>query len=123
MRMCRSWRLCVAVGLVCGTLGAERCCGQADYLLHRVAYEDGRIPTAFQMPVAVVDTSGPKPGLIFSCSQDVSLDMGELMKRCAPIIGARGGGGKDFAQGGGGDATRLDEALDEAERVIREALE
>jgi hypothetical protein len=44
-------------------LGAGKCRGQADYLLHRIANEDGRIPTAFQMPAAVLDTSGPKPGL------------------------------------------------------------
>lgn len=52
----------------------------------------------------------------------VPLDMGELMKSCAAVIGARGGGGKDFARGGGGDGSRVGEALDEAERLAREAL-
>lgn len=58
-----SWRLWMAVGLAYGTLGAGRCWGQADYLLRRVAYEDGRIPPALQMSLAHLGTCGPKPGL------------------------------------------------------------
>jgi alanyl-tRNA synthetase len=46
----------------------------------------------------------------------------EIMKSSAALIGARGGGGKDFAQGGGGDASRIAEALDDAERRIKETL-
>ena len=65
---------------------------------------------------------GPKPSLIFACSEDVSLDMGEILKGSAQVIGAKGGGGKDFAQGGGGDGERIAEALDEAERLIGEKL-
>ena len=66
---------------------------------------------------------GSKPALIFACSKDVPLDMGEILKGSAQLIGARGGGGKDFAQGGGGDGNRVAEALDEAERLIGEKLE
>ncbi|UCF04740.1 MAG: hypothetical protein JSV33_12565 [bacterium] len=73
--------------------------------------------------VILFGVSGSKPGLLFACSQDLTLDMGEVMRRSAPLMEARGGGGKDFAQGGGGDAQRIDAALDEAERAVREALE
>jgi alanyl-tRNA synthetase len=66
--------------------------------------------------------SGPSPALIFACSAEVPLNMGEIMRACAAVIGARGGGGKDFAQGGGGDGSRITEALDAAERMIRETL-
>jgi alanyl-tRNA synthetase len=65
---------------------------------------------------------GPKPSLIFACSKEVPLDMGEILRASAQVVGARGGGGKDFAQGGGGDGNRIEEALDEAERLIREKL-
>jgi alanyl-tRNA synthetase len=73
--------------------------------------------------VILFGVSGPKPGLLFACSQDLALDMGEVMRRSALLMEARGGGGKDFAQGGGGDVQRIDAALDEAERAVREALE
>jgi alanyl-tRNA synthetase len=63
------------------------------------------------------------PALIFSCSVDVPLNMGELMKGAAASIGGKGGGGRDFAQGGGGDASRIGQALDEVERRIIETLE
>ena len=49
--------------------------------------------------------------------------MGAVMKVSAPVMGARGGGGNDFAQGGGGDGAKIDEALDRAEKEIREILE
>jgi alanyl-tRNA synthetase len=48
--------------------------------------------------------------------------MGEIMKSAAAVMGARGGGGKDFAQGGGGDAALVAKALDEAEKKIKEIL-
>ncbi len=72
--------------------------------------------------IVLFGLSGPSPALIFGCSAGIALNMGEIMKACAPIVGARGGGGTDFAQGGGGDGSRVAEALDEAERRIKEAL-
>jgi alanyl-tRNA synthetase len=72
--------------------------------------------------IVIFGLSGPAPALVFACSPGIPLNMGEIMRACAAIIGARGGGGKDFAQGGGGDGSRIAEALDEAERRIKEAL-
>jgi alanyl-tRNA synthetase len=72
--------------------------------------------------IVLFGLSGPSPALIFACSPGISLNMGELMKACAAIVGARGGGGEDFAQGGGGDGSRIGEALDEAELRIKESL-
>ncbi len=65
----------------------------------------------------------PKPALIFACNPGVSLDMGEILKASAEVMGARGGGGRDLAQGGGGVVERLEDALEEAERRVRELLE
>lgn len=72
--------------------------------------------------IVLFGVQGPNPALIFACSKEVPLDMGEILKVSAQVIGARGGGGKDFAQGGGGDGGRIAEALDEAERLIEEKL-
>ena len=41
----------------------------------------------------------------------IGLGAGDLVKVFAPVIGARGGGRPDVAQGAGGDASRLPEAL------------
>ncbi len=43
---------------------------------------------------------------------------GELMKRVAPVVGGKGGGRPDFAQGGGTDASAIDDAL----ATFREAV-
>jgi len=72
--------------------------------------------------IVLFGLAGAQSALIFSCSPEVPLDMGELLKAAAAAIGGKGGGGKDFAQGGGGDPSRVAEALDEAERKIRETL-
>lgn len=100
--------------------------------LVRKVFDESDAGSLRDMAFKIRDTGGkvvlfgvraPKPGLVFSCSPEVSLDMGELMKVAAPVMGARGGGGRDFAQGGGGDADKVDDALDTAEGEIREALE
>ena len=43
---------------------------------------------------------------------------GEIIKRLAPIIGGKGGGKPELAQAGGPDATKIDEAIEEAWRMI-----
>ncbi|MDD4857514.1 MAG: DHHA1 domain-containing protein [Candidatus Krumholzibacteria bacterium] len=72
--------------------------------------------------IVLFGVARPNPALIFACSSGIPLNVGEILKSCAAIIGARGGGGKDFAQGGGGDGSRIAEALDAAEARIKEAL-
>ncbi|MEP6597874.1 MAG: alanine--tRNA ligase [Actinomycetota bacterium] len=43
--------------------------------------------------------------------QRAGLAAGDVVKEFAPVLGARGGGNADLAQGAGGDPVRLDEAL------------
>ncbi|HEY3736823.1 MAG TPA: alanine--tRNA ligase [Jatrophihabitans sp.] len=43
--------------------------------------------------------------------QSAGISAGELIKVFAPVLGARGGGKADLAQGAGGDATKLDAAF------------
>ncbi|MCC6847791.1 MAG: alanine--tRNA ligase [Deltaproteobacteria bacterium] len=54
-----------------------------------------------------------KVSLVAAVSKDLIKrhHAGELIKRIAPLVGGNGGGRPDFAQAGGKDAARLDEAL------------
>jgi alanyl-tRNA synthetase len=54
-----------------------------------------------------------KVNLVASVSKDLvkRFQAGKLVQEVAPIVGGRGGGRPDLAQGGGTDASRLDEAL------------
>jgi alanyl-tRNA synthetase len=52
----------------------------------------------------------------------VGVDAGEVVGELARRVGGGGGGPPDFAQGGGPDADRLDEALDDAPDVLRQVL-
>ena len=51
--------------------------------------------------------------LVAGVTQDLTsrLKAGDLMKHAAAAVGGKGGGRPDMAQGGGSDATKLDEAL------------
>lgn len=51
-----------------------------------------------------------------------SIKAGAWIKAIAPIVGGGGGGRDDFAQAGGKDASRLDEALRQAREFAAEAL-
>ena len=54
-----------------------------------------------------------KVTLIASVSKDLTkrIQAGKLVQEMAPLVGGKGGGRPDLAQGGGPDASRLDEAL------------
>jgi alanyl-tRNA synthetase len=43
--------------------------------------------------------------------QAAGLSAGDLVRAFAPVLGARGGGKADVAQGAGGDAGKLDDAF------------
>ncbi len=86
--------------------------------LRRVAFEIRDSKSS----VVLFGITGPSPGLVFACTPGLPLEMGELLKLSAGVMGARGGGGKDFAQGGGGDGGKVQEALDKAETSVKELL-
>jgi alanyl-tRNA synthetase len=54
-----------------------------------------------------------KVTLVASVSKDLTkrIQAGRLVQETAPLVGGKGGGRPDLAQGGGSDASRLDEAL------------
>jgi alanyl-tRNA synthetase len=59
--------------------------------------------------VAAVNDSGRSSGL----------NAGELVRTFAPVLGARGGGKPDLAQGAGGDRGKLADAFDAVRSVLR----
>ena len=66
------------------------------------------------------DLGEGKAALIVAVTADLTgkIKAGEIIQRIAPIIGGTGGGRPDFAQAGGRDASRLDEALDRITTLV-----
>jgi alanyl-tRNA synthetase len=66
-----------------------------------------------------------KVSLIVRVSNDLTgkIKAGNIIKEIAPIIGGRGGGKADMAEGGGTDATKLNDALEESYKVVGQMLE
>jgi alanyl-tRNA synthetase len=62
--------------------------------------------------------------LVVSVSKDLigRVQAGRLVKELAPIIGGGGGGRPDFAEAGGKDATKIDDLLAAAPKVLEVAL-
>ncbi len=55
-----------------------------------------------------------QPALVAMVTKDLvgkGYDAGKLIRAIAPIVGGRGGGRPELAQGGGTDASKLDAAL------------
>jgi alanyl-tRNA synthetase len=65
---------------------------------------------------------GERARLFFSLSPDLPLDAGELMKEACAMLGGRGGGRKEFAEGGGPDVSKLEQALAAAAGEARRVL-
>ena len=63
---------------------------------------------------------GDKVALLAAVSKDVtkSIMLETLSNRSLPLVGGGGGGRPDFAQAGGKDASRLDEALQKVYELV-----
>lgn len=80
-----------------------------------------------KLPSAVVvlgALTGDKPSFLAMATKDVApkAHAGNLVKQIASLTGGSGGGRPEMAQAGGKDASKLDEALELARRLVREAL-
>ncbi|PYY09951.1 MAG: hypothetical protein DMG61_22450 [Acidobacteria bacterium] len=64
--------------------------------------------------IALLGSAQSPPALVFARSSDLSSDMGSLLRELVTVAGGRGGGGKDFAEGGIPDKERLQQLLTEA---------
>jgi len=62
-----------------------------------------------------------KVTLVASVSKDLTkrIQAGKLVQELAPLVGGKGGGRPDLAQGGGSDASHLQEALDSVTDLIQ----
>lgn len=72
--------------------------------------------------VALLGSTDGAPRLVFARSPDVGVDVGALLKEAIALIGGRGGGKPDFAQGGGQDASKVKDALAAAKHAVANRL-
>jgi alanyl-tRNA synthetase len=73
--------------------------------------------------VAVLGSaSGGSAQFVVGVPDDVPINAGEVVSELAAKVGGGGGGPPDFAQGGGPDTGALDDALEEAPKVLRDVL-
>ncbi|WP_227352879.1 alanine--tRNA ligase [Haladaptatus salinisoli] len=70
--------------------------------------------------VAVLGSGAEGAQFVVAVPDGVSLNAGEVVGELASRVGGGGGGPPDFAQGGGPDADKLDEALAEAPDVLKQ---
>jgi len=68
--------------------------------------------------IALLASAQAPPALIFARSSDLTPDMGSLLRELVTAAGGRGGGGKDFAQGGVPDKAKLRSVLEDATRRV-----
>jgi alanyl-tRNA synthetase len=61
--------------------------------------------------------------LVFARSPDVKVDVGALLREVIPMVGGKGGGKPDFAQGGGADANKVKECLEAAKAKVAASLQ
>src|SRR5205085_9071928 len=65
-----------------------------------------------------------KVGIIVRVSNDLTgkVKAGDVIREIAPIVGGRGGGKPDMAEGGGSEPDKLSEAIDASYSVIEKML-
>lgn len=67
--------------------------------------------------LALLGSTGEKASLVFARSEDLTLDVRPLLSAACAVVGGKGGGQPGFAQGGGPQVERLEEALEAAYRA------
>ena len=75
-----------------------------------------------QPAVVVLGTKAPKGKVSIVCSVSKELTQrypaGSIVKQCAVLVGGSGGGRADFAQAGGTDADKLEEAVAKVYEIV-----
>jgi alanyl-tRNA synthetase len=83
-------------------------------LVKLLAHALAKLPSA----VALLAAKGQPTKVFFAQTPGGTLDIGNILKQTLAKFGGKGGGGHDFAQGGGLEESRLEEALAYAEALI-----
>ena len=74
----------------------------------------GRLPQERPGVAAVVGAGGGKPAVVVAVNEAAraaGISANELVRAASAVLGGRGGGKDDVAQGGGTDASKASEAL------------
>jgi alanyl-tRNA synthetase len=74
----------------------------------------GRLPTGQPGVVVVIGDADSKVSVVAAVNDEArarGVSANELVRTVGPLVGGKGGGKDDVAQGGGTDASRIDEAL------------
>ncbi len=94
--------------------------------LRRLALEvRGSLPGDRPGVVAVSGVDGERPLVVVAVNdrgREWNLSAGALVREAAQVLGGGGGGKDDVAQGGGVDASRVDEALARIEQAVGRAV-
>ncbi|MCL7416226.1 MAG: alanine--tRNA ligase [Halalkalicoccus sp.] len=72
--------------------------------------------------VAVLGSGADGAQFVVAVPDGVGINAGEVVGTLADRVGGGGGGPPDFAQGGGPDAGKLDEALEDAPDILKRVL-
>ncbi|WP_018257217.1 alanine--tRNA ligase [Halomicrobium katesii] len=73
-----------------------------------------------QGSIAVLGSGASGAQFVVAVPDGVAVNAGEVVGELAGRVGGGGGGPPDFAQGGGPDADRLDDALEAAPEILRQ---
>jgi alanyl-tRNA synthetase len=100
----------------------------AAFRVARVPDADGKLLQAitdalkarFDGPIFLAGEKEGRVALIASVPKALisRYQAGKLIQETAPLVGGKGGGRPELAQGGGGDATKIDEALTRAKELL-----
>ena len=74
----------------------------------------GRLPQGEPGVVVIIGQADGKVSVVAATNDEArtrGVSAGELVRAVGPLLGGKGGGKDDVAQGGGSDASRIDEAL------------
>jgi len=82
------------------------------------ATQSAKAPDVKAQDVKSLDVKGSSTALFFAQSAGGAADMNALLRQTVTRFGGKGGGTRDFAQGGGVAEEKLDEALALAEEML-----
>jgi alanyl-tRNA synthetase len=74
----------------------------------------GRLPAGQPGVVVIIGEADGKVAVVAAVNDEArarGVSANELVRAVGPLVGGKGGGKDDVAQGGGTDASRIDEAL------------